>query len=158
MSTLKYKFDETFGLFFGFILLLIAIPFIIIFYPFVLWSDRKYKKEYNLFLNQNNGVKFFCYTSRQNSRIKIEKELIPNLSKDIHIIFLHGKVPQSEFPEKHISFMLRQIKNKGFPNMILVKNSQVIDFSLKKEVYNQLNQNIELSNIAYTINKKLNSI
>jgi hypothetical protein len=67
------------------------------------------------------------------------------------VIFLNGKIPKSNFPEKFISRMLYRIDNIGFPNIMKIVDGKVIDISLKKEFYKELNKDPEVSRISNLI-------
>ena len=145
------KIKLTVGKTFAIIVLILLSPIFIILIPFFAFGNRKFDKEYKLFLDSNNGKKFFCYTSRKGIKEYVENTVIPLLDSDINIIFLNGKTPKSEFPEDCISRMLYRIENIGFPNIMKIVNGEVIDISLKKEFYNELNNKMETSKFIETL-------
>ena len=154
MRKIKNYFVITFGSVVGIFLFIFLLPLALALMPFVFISELGFKKKYKVFLGNNEGKRFFCYTSRQKSRSIIEKEILPNIEKDINIIFLHGRNPESQFPQKYISYALYNIKNIGFPSILLIKNGEVLDVSLKKEIYNAINQDEDLSSMPSYIEEK----
>ncbi|MHC1704978.1 MAG: hypothetical protein AB9846_13800 [Tenuifilaceae bacterium] len=141
----------TFGITISIVLLVILSPIILLSIPFSFFRNKELDKEYQIFLNKNNGKKFFCYTSRKNSKEIIETHIIPNLSEDINIILLDGKKPKSDFPEKYVSRMLYRLENIGFPNIMQILDGKVIDISLKKDFYNELNTEKKTSNFTEVV-------
>lgn len=142
--------------------LFILLPVII---PVAFWlnhsSDKAFKiflLEYQDFLNENEGQAFFCYTSRKNKQSLIEQNLLPELPKDIEIIFLHGKKPISNFPEKFISHALYKINNVGFPNVMKIIDGQVKDASLHENFYAIINQNQDMASFINIVHTKLKSL
>ncbi|MBO9702643.1 MAG: hypothetical protein J7604_20695 [Sporocytophaga sp.] len=119
-------------------ILILLIPLLLLFSPFIIFSNARNEEEYKEFLTQNEGKKFFCYTSKKKSRTIIETIILPQLDPDIHIILLDGKIPVSEFPQRHISPILYSITHLGFPNIMKIQNGRVLDISLKKEFYKEL--------------------
>jgi len=127
-----------FGSLFFIIAVLIFLPIIFLLLPFMYYSNIKENKAYQNFLQLNDGKKFFCYTSKKKSRTIIETIILPQLDPDISIILLDGKKPVSDLPLTHISRMLYNINNLGFPNLMKITNGRVLDISLKKELYKEL--------------------
>lgn len=136
MKDLYRKTLLAFGATIGIVILILLSPVLIILLPYFIIKSKQSEKEYQHFLAENNGKKFFCYTSRKKSKELIEKSVLPLLDKDIHVILLNGKNPISDFPSKYISTMLYRIKNIGFPNIMKIVNQKVTDISLKKEFHN----------------------
>jgi hypothetical protein len=137
---------------------LIFVPIIIILLPFILIANTIEKKEYQNFLVQNEGKKFFCYTSKKKSRTIIETIILPQLDPDIHIILLDGKKPVSAFPQIHISSILYSIKHLGFPNIMKIENGKVLDISLKKEFYKELIINPALPKFIELVKSKIEEL
>lgn len=152
MKDILGKIKLTFGVTFGIIIFIVFIPILLIISPFLTVENQKIDKEYQEFLNNNNGQKFFCYTSRKHVFDFVENSLLPSIANDINVIFLHGKTPKSRFPEKFISRMLYRIDNIGFPNIMKIVDGKVIDISLKKEFYKELNKGAEVPKITNLIN------
>jgi hypothetical protein len=125
---------------FGIILILSALISYLISKTSTNYADE-YRVKFANFLSLNDGKKFFCYTSRNNSKEIIESQILSQLDKDISIIFLDGKKPISEYPVQSISWILYRIKNIGFPNIMKIENGKVIDISLKREFYHAINTN-----------------
>ena len=135
---------------FGFILLVvIGIPFTILFLPIILifipigyFQRKKFEKKYAEFLTDNNGKNFFCYNNRKNSKNYIEDEIIPNLKSGIEIVYLNGKKVESEYNIEFISEALYKLKNyRRFPHLMKIRNGKLIDKSINNPFYNVLNLN-----------------
>lgn len=126
----------------GFIILSpIIIPLII--YGSV--QNRQFKKEYKTYLKSIEGRNFFVYNSRTNSYSYIKNNLLPQLPKDIEIIYLNGKVPITNLNKEYISHALYSIKDrKGFPYLLRVENGQIKDKSINNAFYNTKNQNKDI--------------
>ncbi|MET4084249.1 hypothetical protein ABIB40_004225 [Pedobacter sp. UYP30] len=152
MKDILGKIKLTFGVTFGILIFIVLIPISLIVLPFLTFENQKLDKEYQEFLNNNNGRKFFCYTSRKHVFDFVENSLLPSIANDINVIFLHGKIPKSNFPERFISRMLYRINNIGFPNIMKIVDGKVIDISLKKEFYEELNKDAKVSRITNFIN------
>lgn len=151
MKDILGKIKLTFGITFGIIIFIALIPILLIVMPFLTFENRKFDKEYQEFLNNNNGKKFFCYTSRKYVCDFVENRILPLMDNDINVIFLNGKIPKSNFPERFISRMLIRIDNIGFPNIMKIVDGKVIDISLKREFYRELNKDAEVSKITNLI-------
>lgn len=152
MKDLLGRIKLTFGITLGIVIFILLSPLLLVILPLFIFENRKTEKKYQEFLNNNNGRKFFCYTSRKYVCNFIENRILPSMNNDINIIFLNGKIPISDFPEKIISRMLYRINNIGFPNIMKIVDGKVIDISLKKEFYQELNKNAEVSTIINLIN------
>ena len=101
---------------------------------------RQFERRYAAFLAQNEGAEFFCYTNRMNSWPFVEAHILPVLDSRIHIVQLEGRMPVSTFNEAYISHMLHNIQQVGFPNVMKIVNSRVVDRSLHDELYTIVNQ------------------
>ena len=133
-------------------LFLILSPLIIILFIFNYFASLKSDKKYADFLLTINGMKFFCYNNKKNSKDFIEKNILPALTSDIKVIFLDGKVPISDYDPKFISRILYKIKDrKGFPYLIKVSNGQLIDKSINNDYYNTMNQNKDVEQLSKKI-------
>lgn len=128
--------------------ILLIVTVIIFFYFFSYLSMRRrkrkqieYEKEFLEKLKKHNDVELFVYTSRKKSKQLIEDSIIPNLDKNINVIFLNGRSVHSEsLDNKFVSIVLYRIKNKGFPNIIRISEGRILDTSLKDSFYKMLNQ------------------
>lgn len=108
-------------------------------------QNRLFRKEYKTYLKSIEGKKFFVYNSRTNSYSYIKNNLLPQLPKDVEIIYLNGKVPITNLNKKYISHALYSIKNrKGFPYLLRVENGEMIDTSINNAFYNIKNQNKDI--------------
>lgn len=108
-------------------------------------QNRLFRKEYKTYLKSIEGKKFFVYNSRTNSYSYIKNNLLPQLPKDVEIIYLNGKVPITNLNKKYISHALHSIKNrKGFPYLLRVENGEMIDTSINNAFYNTKNQNKDI--------------
>ncbi|EMN43972.1 hypothetical protein [Leptospira weilii] len=134
--------------------IVLTFPFLILGLFLILkidfYKNKKLENEYENFLLENEGQKFFCYTSRESSEPQIRKELIPLLG-DVNILYLKGRDPKSGFPSVWISRMLYRLKNVGFPNVMVIRKGTVFDVSLKKETYELINANQHLKALIPTI-------
>lgn len=151
------RLGEIFGLILlGLIALIIAIPFIIfhiLSYPFRRLEEKKFKRDYTNFLHRIDGKNFFCYNNRKNVQELIETIIIPRLPKDVEIIFLNGRVIESDYAKIFMSHALYDLKNyQKFPHLMKIRNGEVLDFSLNNTFYNTINQQQPLDKLLAEIN------
>jgi hypothetical protein len=136
------------------VVLILALPFLLagtlVTASFQDKKRKEFLKRYELFLKENEGKEFFCYTNRKNSREVIEMEVLPKLDISIQVIRIDGKQPITSLDESYISHALYNIKNIGFPNVMKVVKGQLVDYSLHNEMYNAINsgRESELINIV----------
>lgn len=120
--------------------LIMAIPFMLVIIPIGHYQRKKFEEKYAEFLIENNGLNFFCYNNRKNSKDFIENNILPNLIEEIDIVFLNGKYVESEYPAEFISQALRMLNNyKRFPHLMKIRNGKLIDKSINNLFYNILN-------------------
>jgi hypothetical protein len=142
------------------ILLLVGLGIFILFSPLIiLWNinnnfdERAFNKKYIAFLQEIDGMKFFCYNNNTKSQNYIEGNILPILQRDVQVIFLDGKIPKSDYETKFISRMLYSIRNKkGFPYLLKVSNGQLIDESVNNDFYNTMNQGKDINILSKKIN------
>ncbi|WP_300664356.1 hypothetical protein [Fluviicola sp.] len=119
-----------------------------VFVPLIIYSvvqNRLFKKEYKAYLQSIEGKKFFVYTSRTNSYSYIKINLLPQLPKDVEVIYLNGKDPITNLNKKYISHALYSIQDKkGFPYLLRVENGEINDKSINNVFYNTKNQNKDI--------------
>lgn len=124
---------------------ILLFPFILLVFVFVsifgAGYDKKFLAEYKEFLNQNEGMKIFCYTNRKNSVHAIESNVLPSLDDSINIVKLVGKKPHTDLDERFVGYALYNLQNIGFPNVLQIRNGQMHDVSLHKKMYAALNEN-----------------
>ena len=115
------------------------------------------KKEYRKFAEiteDMEGLNIFCYTNRKTSKTFIEESVLPKLAADIKIVQLHDKKVVADFePELMSSFLYSVKDNKGFPYLLKIRDGQVMDQSVKKEVYQTIYQHKSINDLLATINK-----
>ncbi len=162
MKIIDKIFDYAFTVSFVLLLIVIAMPilaiFLLIFYPINYFQDKKFEKEYLIFLKQINGKNFFCYNNRLNSKDFIEEVIIPNLRSDVEIIYLDGKEIVSDYPPKYISVALYRLHNyHKFPHLLAIRNDQVVDMSVNNVFYTILNQNQPLDRLFNQMNSFFNN-
>lgn len=161
MRQIKNFLQILFGSVIGIIIFVIFLPVIlvlsIIAFPIIWLISFKFNKGYKRFLETHEGQKFFCYTSRKTSKGYVEKEILPLLSRDIEIIYLDGREPISKFPREYISAALYRIKNYGFPNIMEIVNGRMLDLSLKKELYETINQTKPPTGFTDLVERRFNT-
>ena len=144
-----------------FMAIAMLFPLILLLAPFFVISlnrqNKELKKEYEAFLLAHEGNEIFCYTNRKNSVKQIEEHILPRLPKGTHIVKLEGKMVCTNLNKNCISFMLYQLKEVGFPNVMKISNGSVIDLSLKKKVYSAISQN-DVSSLSDIVIAGLNRI
>jgi len=140
----------------GLLILIIGIPFLIfhiLSYPSRRLEEKNFKKDYANFLNRIDGKNFFCYNNRENVQEFIETVIIPRLPKDVEIIFLNGRTPESGYSNTFISHALYSLKNyRKFPHLMKIRNGEVIDFSLNNTFYNTINQQQPVDKLLVEVN------
>ncbi len=127
----------------GIAILIIAVPFLLIWSLFT-WPERlKANKRYAEFLRQNDGKNFFCYNNRKNSKEFIEQEIIPQLGDNVEVIYLNGKVVETpNFSKDFISRALYNLKNYSkFPHLMKIRQGELIDKSINNLFFSVRNQN-----------------
>lgn len=137
------------------------MPIFILLSPFILASiinnyfQRKhFLKKYIEFLNENNGMNFFCYNNRKKSKNYIEESIIPNLTDKIEVVYLNGRKVESENNTEFVSEALYRLKNYNrFPHLIKIRDGQLLDKSINNSFYNILNQNKSKTDFIHQINK-----
>ena len=96
---------------------------------------------------------FFCYNNKADAKEFIEKELIPNLDKDIEFIYLDGREPKSQYVRDQISLALYELKNYSrFPHLLKIRNGKMLDESINNEFFNTLTQSKPLDKLLKNIN------
>lgn len=138
---------------------LIAVGLLLLFSPVIIVvalikeSTRvPFEKTHSAQLRQLEGSQFFCYNNRKDSQHYIETNILPVLSKSVHVIFLNGKMPESEFDATFISAALNSINQKsGFPYLLHISNGKLLSKSINNVFYSTMNQNKPLSNLLAEI-------
>lgn len=129
------------------LIFILFLPIIIIFYPFYYVQKRQFdfrrkqfEQKYSAFLIEMSGKNFFCYNNREHAKNYIENKIIPHLNDGIEIVYLNGKIVQSEYDAELISSTLYKLRNySGFPHLIKIRNGKLIDKSINNPFYNVLN-------------------
>lgn len=124
-------------------ILITIVILVIILIVYASYKDAKsrnlFLERYNQFLLENEGVEIFCYTNRAIFCDEIESLVIPHIDGRLQIIKMVGKEPQTSLDKEFISYMLHNIRNVGFPNIMRIHNGKVADVSLHKTIYDALN-------------------
>lgn len=119
---------------------IVVLPIMMVVYPIDFFKRKRFEKKYTKFLNKNNGMNFFCYNNRKNSKNYIEKSIIPNLTNEIEIVYLNGNKIESDYNTEFISEALYKLKNYyRFPHLMKIRNGKLIDKSINNPFYNVLN-------------------
>ena len=138
------------------VILIVGIPFLIfhiLSYPSRRMEEKNFKRDYINYLHRINGKNFFCYNNRENVQEFIETNIIPSLPKDVEIIFLNGRVVESDYTKTFMSHALYDLKNyQKFPHLVKIRNGEVLDFSLNNTFYNMINQKQPLDKLLAEIN------
>ncbi|AEA42636.1 hypothetical protein [Fluviicola taffensis] len=133
------------------------IVFLPIFIPMMIYGkiqNYSFKKKFHAYLQSIEGEKIFVYNSRTNSHSYIKQTILPQLPKNVALVYLNGRIPQSKFETKYISHALYSIKDKkGFPYLLKVENGKMIDKSINNTFYNTKNQNKDIQLLLNQINQ-----
>lgn len=118
---------------------LVFLPFL----PFILisshFSDKRFKKAYNLYLQQMNGVCFFFYNNRKSSVAFAREVIVPELAPSVQRVFVEGSRITAKDEQGFMSHMLAGIKDrKGFPYLIKIVDGRVLDCSVNHQFYNTM--------------------
>lgn len=144
LNKIRIRFPDA-SIILVFIVLAILSPIVLLVTPFFLISlnrqERALKEEYKKFLLAYEGSEIFCYTNRGNSVKQIEEQVLPELPQGTHTVKLEGKEVCTNLNKQCISFMLYQLNEVGFPNVIKISKGSIVDLSLKKKVCSAINQN-----------------
>ncbi|WP_133257262.1 hypothetical protein [Hymenobacter edaphi] len=132
--------------------LLLALPFI----PFILaynyLEERQFQRQYQRFLLEANGAKFFCYNNRKSSVAFAQDEVVPLLDSAVRVVFVEGSAVNASADKAFISRMLHSIKErKGFPYLLKIVDGQVLPYSVNNQFYNCLVQQKPLEPLLTTI-------
>lgn len=134
-------------------ILIISIPIFIVYIPLEYFRRKKFKKEYNLFLQKQNGKNFFVYNNRQNSKLYLKEHIIPKLDNRIEIIYLNGRKIESEYNSQYISESLLKLSHyKRFPHLMKIREGTMIDKSINNHYYNVMNSNKPKAEFFNSIN------
>ena len=137
----------------GIPIFILFLPILVVIYPIHFFQRKRFEKKYTEFLNENNGMNFFCYNNRKNSKNYIEKSIIPNLNEQIEIVYLNGKKVESEQNAEFISEALYKLKNYSrFPHLMKIRNGKLIDKSINNPFYNVLNLKKDKTELLTKIN------
>jgi hypothetical protein len=102
--------------------------------------NKKREKMYQKFIAESNGKNIFCYNNRKNSKEFIELNLTPKLPKSTEVIFLNGKLIESEINIDFAKILLSKFKKYNrFPHLIKIRDKKIIDKSINNLFYNTLN-------------------
>ncbi|WP_375434055.1 hypothetical protein [uncultured Hymenobacter sp.] len=149
----------------SFILAVIIIATIIFlpFLPFVLisshFSNKRFQEEYNLYLQQIDGMCFFFYNNRKSSVAFAREIIIPELDPTVRRIFVEGSRITVKDEQKFISHMLTGVKDrKGFPYLIKVVDGQVLDCSVNHQFYNTITGRKPIAPLLAQINSFYTSL
>nr|CAP48542.1 putative integron gene cassette protein [uncultured bacterium] len=159
-STIQHFLIASFigGIFILFLPIIVVFLVIMGLVSLFIKEDKRFTEEYGDFIKEHEGAEFFCYTNRKNSKHFVEKYILSALEPKINVIYLEGKKPQSQFNEQVISHMLYNINQIGFPNVMKIKEGQVVDLSLHKELYNTINQKRSPDIFLSILNEKLKNL
>jgi hypothetical protein len=143
------------------VILIIATLILICLFPLIIcyeigsyYKNLTFSKEYNEYLSEIDEIIFFCYNDRADSKVFIEKHILPILASDVKVIFLNGRQVESNYQKPFVSRIIYSIKDKkGFPYLIRVSKGQIFDCSLNNDLFNIMNQNKSV----HTLIEKVNS-
>lgn len=122
--------------------------------PFTFLQQKRFNEKYAEFLIEMDGKNFFCYNNRKNSKEFIEQEIIPNLTDGIEIVYLNGKIIESDYPSEFISQALYTLRSYNrFPHLMKIRNGKLIDKSANNPFYNVLNLNKPKADFLNKINQ-----
>ena len=154
MKSLKNVILFVLAIIVGFLIFILILPIMVIFYPITFYQKAQFEKKYSEFLIENNGVNFFCYNNRKNSKEHIEKTIIPKLNNQVEIVFLNGKKVESNYSQEFISQALYRLKNYNrFPHLMKIREGKLIDKTLNNPFYNFLNSTKTRSELLNQINE-----
>lgn len=143
----------------GITLSILFLPVIVIYFAFLFFQRKRFKKRYRNYLLTIEGKKFFCYNNRKNNHHYIEKNILPNLTNDIEPVFLEGKRIRNEDNREYLSHMLLNVsKRKGFPYIIKISNGKALDISMNNEFYNFKSQNKNPEDLIVLINTSFENL
>lgn len=138
---------------------ILLLPLIVIYFPFLFFQRKRFKKRYSNYLLTIEGKKFFCYNNRKNNHHYIEKNILPNLTNDIEPVFLEGKRIRNEDNGEYLSHMLLNVsKRKGFPYIIKISNGKALDISINNEFHNFKSQNKNPEDLIVLINASFENL
>ncbi|MBS1592779.1 MAG: hypothetical protein JST90_00535 [Bacteroidetes bacterium] len=128
------------------IIILLIVVVMLPFMPFIWLAERRrmatFQKGYHAFLHQINGHMIFCYNSRTNSSGFVKEKILPLLPPGVHIVYLNGGVPESDYESVYISNVIHSLAGQGgFPYLLKVRDGQLYHHSVNTQVYSMIHKN-----------------
>ncbi len=126
----------------GAIMFLLFLPIFILALPFLRSKDKENELEYQDFLRTQNEGKFLVYTNKTKSKAFVENEILPNLDKEIQVIYIEGKAVHTEVNYRIVNRLLYDQKVVGgFPWVIKIASGKPYYTSINNQLSNAIKEN-----------------
>ncbi|MES2734053.1 MAG: hypothetical protein V4714_20060 [Bacteroidota bacterium] len=133
---------------------ILSIPILLVAWPVNFLQQKQFDNRYRAYLKMLEGKNFLCYNNRKKSMEYIHNELIPILPENVEVIYLNGKVPQSHYESKYISYALYSLKHYSkFPHLMKVRNGEVIDCSINQDLHHVIDHQKSMDSLLGVINE-----
>lgn len=150
------KFGDILVLVFLVCLAIVLSPLLIPLLAFLYLKDKLGEFRFNRYSKANNGAKYFAYTNRQTSQKYVEQNILPELSKDIEIMYLgeKGRVNLGDDSKFHdrIVWAMKAVPG-GFPYISKVANGNLVTESINNRLYSAITRGAESEQIVVRIKK-----
>ncbi len=138
---------------------------LLFYYPFnwkKIRSDREeYKKtkiEFHNYFQKHKGEIFFCYTNKKKTLELTTTKIIPKIKETLPLIFLKGRIPESNLNSEYLSFALKQFPKNSFPCIIGIGNGMLYFSSLHDEILAMSLEQTEINAVLKSITQKKEKI
>ncbi len=139
-----------------FVLVLILLsPFLILLSIFYYVLEKIDELRFRSYLAANNGKKYFCYTIREKSCDFVKTNILPFLPLETEVIFITDNGMNLGESQNFINNIIRRmvLLRKGFPQMAVISNGELIIAPINKEVYRAILSNRNADKILKKIQK-----
>ena len=135
-----------------------SLFFLILLIPIYIFELKKEeaeeKEKFKKFLSQIKGKNFFCYNNKVKGKKFIENKIIPFFNKNIEIIYLNGKILETDEQNKeHLSRILNNFHSYSkFPNLFKIRNGKIIEKSINNDLFNCISNRKSIEDLNLKIN------
>jgi len=150
------KFGDVLVLVLVVCLVIVFSPILIPLIAFGYLQDKVDQFRFKRYLKAHDGAKYFAYTSRQTSQKYVEHNILPELPKDIEIMYLgeKGRVNLGDDSKFHdrIVWAMKAVPG-GFPYISKVANGNLVTESINNRLYSAITRGAASEQIVVRIKK-----
>ena len=130
---------------------IVSIAFLVLMSSLVWNSKRIRRRNYRVYLSQNEGKNYFCYNNRHKGYDVITSEILPSLPESIEPVFLNGRRIERE--DRYMPTLFYNFKNYSrFPHLVKIRNGRAIDYSVNHIFFRCLDQNLDIQELLEEMN------